>query len=426
MLGFWNFPITGAQIRFRSPLFIEGGFPMSSRIVKITLEVKAPARQVYEAFTNATLMRGWFSDVASVDAQYGKRLYLYWNSGYDVCGEYTSLEKDKSICFTWKGRGEPGTSQVKISLKPRRNKTILTLTHRVPSASQKWQKALAGFKEEWPNVLGNLVSVLETGQDLRITRRPMLGIFFGDFNPAIAEKLCVPVQEGIRLEGIVDGMGAQTAGLQKDDVIVCIDEKIIATYLDLGNVIQPHHAGDKIAVTYYRGSEKRSTTMILSPRVLPEIHTRAGDLVEALRRLYAEIDSELVKCFGGATEEQASHSPAPGEWSAKEVLAHLIHGERDTHGWINDMVSYQERVSDGYADNYPGRIKATVGVYQTYQELLKELSRNEAETVAMLAALPEDFLARKGSFWRLSYVLINSPQHAQAHYSQIRSAIAST
>jgi hypothetical protein len=27
----------------------------------------------------------------------------------------------------------------------------------------------------------------------------MLGIFFGDFNPTIAEKLCVPVQEGIRL-----------------------------------------------------------------------------------------------------------------------------------------------------------------------------------------------------------------------------------
>jgi len=398
---------------------------MSSRIVKITLEVKAPASQVYEAFTNATLMRGWFSDVASVDAQNGKRLFLFWNSGYDVCGEYTSLEKDKSICFTWKGRGEPGASQVKIKLKSRRNKTLLTLIHRVPSVSLKWQKALAGFKEEWPNVLNNLVSVLETGQDLRITRRPMLGILSGDFNPAVAEKLSIPVHEGIRLEGVVDGMGSQAAGLQKNDVIVGLDGKIIATYTDLSNVIQPHRAGDKIAVTFYRGSEKRSTTITLSPRVLPEIHTRADGLVEALRKLYTEIDSELAKCFEGVSEEQASHSPAAGEWSAKEVLAHLIHGERDNHSWINDMVSYQERVSDGYADNYSGRIKATAGVYKTYQELLKELSRNEAETVAMLAALPEDFLARKGSFWRLSYVLISSPQHAQGHYQQIRSAIAS-
>jgi len=45
--------------------------------------------------------------------------------------------------------------------------------------------------------------------------------------------------------------------------------------------------------------------------------------------------------------------------------------------------------------------------------------------VAMLAALPENFLARKGSFWRLSLVLLSSPQHAQAHYQQIRSVIAS-
>jgi hypothetical protein len=42
--------------------------------------------------------------------------------------------------------------------------------------------------------------VLETGEDLRFTHRPMLGIGISDFNEEIAEKYNIPVSKGIRLD----------------------------------------------------------------------------------------------------------------------------------------------------------------------------------------------------------------------------------
>ena len=51
------------------------------------------------------------------------------------------------------------------------------------------------------------------------------------------------------------------------------------------------------------------------------------------------------------------------------------------------------------------------------------IKRHEAETVAMLAALPPEFMAHKGSFWRLAFITLGSPEHFQTHLGQIRAAI---
>ena len=45
------------------------------------------------------------------------------------------------------------------------------------------------------------------------------------------------------------------------------------------------------------------------------------------------------------------------------------------------------------------------------------------ETVAFLVRLPEDFLARKGSYWRLAYNMVDEPYHFNTHLDQMRSAI---
>mgnify|MGYP001195731505 CR=1 FL=1 len=82
-----------------------------------------------------------------------------------------------------------------------------------------WAKKVDGFRGNWVESLENLKSVLETGIDLRIANRPMLGIVPGDFTEEQAKAIGVPIREGLRLDGVVDGMGAQKCGLQKDDVI---------------------------------------------------------------------------------------------------------------------------------------------------------------------------------------------------------------
>src|SRR4029453_13179663 len=103
------------------------------------------------------------------------------------------------------------------------------------------------------------------------------------------------------------------------------------------------------------------------------------------------------QCFGGVTEASASFSPTPGEWSAKEVLAHLILGERETQVWIDDLIGGAERWTDIWGGNNTARNKALVAVHPTIPDLLQELRDSEAETVALLSVLPTEFMARKGS-----------------------------
>ena len=68
--------------------------------------IKTPPAQVYTAFTNATALREWMCDVATLIPRAGGRVYLYWNSGYYSAGEYSHLEPDRCVDFTWQGRGE--------------------------------------------------------------------------------------------------------------------------------------------------------------------------------------------------------------------------------------------------------------------------------------------------------------------------------
>ncbi len=76
---------------------------------KIVLEqlVQGPAAETYLAFTNATMLRRWMCDIATVSPRLGGRLYLAWNSGFYASCEYTHLEANQVVGFSWYGRNEP-------------------------------------------------------------------------------------------------------------------------------------------------------------------------------------------------------------------------------------------------------------------------------------------------------------------------------
>lgn len=396
---------------------------MATRTLKFKRFVDAPLAEVYRAFTNSTALREWFCNAAQAEARKGGRLYLWWNSGYYASGEFTALTPGKKIAFTWYGRGEPAPTRVQVTLAVKGNGTSVSLAHSGIGTGKAWAKIPKNFTHGWQVALENLQWVLETGQDLRFVRRPMLGISGGDFNPAIAAKLGVPVTEGVRLESVSDGMGAQAAGLQKDDVIVRLGGKQVTGFATLLNALQGHRAGDQVPVVFYRGREKKTVTMELSARKLPEIPATPAALADAMRRTYAELDAELAQCFVGVSEAEAARAPAPGEWSAKETLAHLIAGERDNHSWIADLMNDSERWYDQYAGNVTARLTATLAAFPTLSALLEELKRVEAETVALLALLPPEFVAHKNTYWRTGYYLLQTPDHVREHLKQIRAAI---
>ena len=273
--------------------------------------------------------------------------------------------------------------------------------------------------------LENLASVLETGQDLRIVRRPLLGINIGDFGPERAAQFGIPVNEGIRLEDVVPGMGADQAGLQKNDVIVSVSGKPVTDYSNLTELLRNKKAGDKLEIVYYRGGKINITSLQLSTRKLPAVPPDITALMKAVHEDYEAIYRDLANCFKEVSEADAAHSPAPGEWSAKEVLAHIIHNERDLHAWISDLVNNEERVTDGFSENVQARIAATISVYPRIEDLLTEFKRHQTETMGILVHLPENFDANKGSYWRMGAAILQVAPHVRAHLDQLQKAIKS-
>jgi uncharacterized protein YndB with AHSA1/START domain len=394
--------------------------------IKLEQWVNVSPAQVYLAFTRSTALREWLCDVALADARPGGRLYWGWNVGYYAFGEFTELAENECVAFTWHGRNEPGATQVKVALVAHGDGTQLTLTHGGIGSGEAWAGIAEQYEREWKRGLENLKSVLETGQDLRFVLRPMLGIMVGEFNADIAKELGAPVSEAIRLDGAIEGLGAAAAGLQKDDVIISIADAEVTNWPTLTTALSAHRAGDKVNVVFYRGGQKKQTTMELSRRPLPDVPPTAAALTEAMRKVYEEGDAALNELFAGVSEQEAEFKPAPDEWSAKETLAHLIIGERETQAWVADLINDDERWSDRFENptNVAARVQATVKVYSTLRDLLEEYKRTEAETLAMLAALPDEFVASKRNFVRFCYAQLELPNyHTHQHLDQMRTAI---
>lgn len=396
---------------------------MAEKNLKFETYVPASPAQVYHAFTNASALREWLCDLATVEPRPGGRMYLFWSSGYYSSGEYTAVEAGKLAAFIWNGRGDPGCSSVSVTVEPQESGTRLVLRHELPDDSGEWEKVAAEVARGWTDSLENLASVLETGRDLRYVNRPLLGVMLGDFNAEVAQKLGTPVTQGLRIDGVSVGLGAQAAGLQGNDVIVRIDGQEMTNFFSVPAVLAGRRAGEWVQVEFYRGPELKSVLMELSRRQLPEIPATPASLAQAVEQINARCITLLEETFAGVSDAEAGFHPGGIEWSAKEVLAHLIQGERYTQFDIADRITGFERWADDWGGNPDAQVQATVAAYPSLAELLDELKRAYKETVALLARLPQSFVERRGSYWQVAFNNIQENTHLDGHIEQIQAAI---
>ena len=392
--------------------------------VKVEKFIAATPTEVYHYFTNSTAYKDWLCDVATLQPHPGGHIYMCWLGDYYTSGEFVQLENNKAVTFTWLGRNEPRPTQVEVSLKKKKGGTLVKLTHRGIGKGKKWETIAKGYEKEWNRAFENLASVLETGADLRITRRPMLGIYVGEFNHEIADQLCVPVEVGVRLEGVVDGMGAQQAGLKKDDVIVSIDGQELTAGVPLGTVIAEKHAGDVVEVGFYRGQDKKSTKMTLSGRRIPPVPASGVELYKQIEPTYHKYEGEFETLLSNASDEECAHKANPEDWSVNEILAHLIHSEIGWQNFASEIIQGHEGAYDDFGGNLQARIEGTTATFPTKASLLKELKAHDAESLAMLVHLPTDFPQNKGRFWKLTFNVSDNSFHLQTHLDQMREALA--
>ena len=386
--------------------------------------VQASPKFAYRAFTNSTSLREWLCDVATVDPHSGGRIYLWWRGDFYSSGHYLELDENKKVKFRWYSNIDPAPTEVTVSVTEKDGGSLVRLDHAVPD-DPAWTQKAKSFRENWMESLDNLKSVLETGLDLRIVNRPMLGIMLGDFTEEQARALNVPVREGQRLDGLLDGMGAQKAGLRTDDVIVGMAGRpVLNNANSLLEAIAGKKGGDKIEVVFYRGPEKKTVTMELGKRPIPEVPFNKAGLEKRIREIYASGLAELDKCFEGVTDAQAMKRPEPNEWSALETVAHLIHGERNNQNFLTGLIDGYEPVTDDFGTNVHAQVQATVKANPSIALMLDALHRATEETLAYISFLPEDFLANKGSYYRFGFILLQPNVHLTGHTRQIKDTLA--
>ncbi len=392
-------------------------------VLRYETSVQAPMRQVYQAFTNATWLREWLCEIATVNPKPGGHIFLAWNNGYYTAGSFTELVKDQLVAFNWQGRGEPAPTWVRVSISAQNGGSRVVVEHGGIGSGEAWTAVNQEFRKGWDTSLENLVSVLDTGKDLRFVRRPMLGITLTDFNDEIARHLDVPVVKGIRLDGVVEGMGAETAGLQGNDVVVRIDGKDVIDWGTLLEALSGQHAGNVVEVSFYRGPELRTTQMKLSGRPLPELPTSIAELSAEVRRRYEKVEAEMYAFISTITEEEAEFKPEAGEWSAKQTLAHLILSERSYQNWIGEFVTGFESFYDDWGGNLDARVDAIIAVYPTLDEQWQAFLRTAAETLELYARLPEELLENKGTYFRIAYQALEDPYHPLTHLEQMQASV---
>lgn len=386
--------------------------------------IKAEPEDVSYAFGTAQGWRDWMCDSARFESRPGGTYQLSWNSGWFAAGVVKEIERPGRILLAWRGKEDPGYTDVTIQMTAKGDGTQVDILHAGFGQSEAWEEIRKGSQRGWEVGLENLESIFDTGVDLRIARRPLLGIFPADFNEQIAKDLGVPTAKGVRIDRAVEGLGAEKAGLKSSDVIIQMAGKAINGFADFGIALEGKQAGDVIPVAFYRRSEKHTVEMELSGRKFQELPLDPAILAERIRAEDAKLMKDLRQLLEGVTEQEAGFCPSPGEWSVKEILAHLIDSEcYALHNIVDLMVDGQREYAGGDGDTR-ARLQVMLEVTATIPELLDRLMQIRQEHLSLLSKA-EKLKRRKGVLWGLALAYLEYPNaHERNHMEQIKATLA--
>lgn len=116
-----------------------------------------------------------------------------------------------------------------------------------------------------------------------------------------------------------------------------------------------------------------------------------GDILPLLERQVRD----TVALLGGLNDKQALHRYAPGKWSVKEVLGHVIDSERVFAYRAMAFARGERQSLPGYDED--SWVAAASFDARPLPGLLDELQRVRAATVAMFAGMADETWNRVGT-----------------------------
>jgi Do/DeqQ family serine protease len=141
-------------------------------------------------------------------------------------------------------------------------------------------------------------------------KRGFVGVTFTELNPDNAQKLDVTTTNGLYVNDLVPGGGAEQAGLRKGDIIVKVEGQSVYESSDLQERVGRLQPGDKINITVQRDGKDKDFAVTLK-----------GDAAPATNRIAATSKSaeELFNKLGASF-----HALTPAEKAKLRVNAGVL------------------------------------------------------------------------------------------------------
>jgi len=291
-----------------------------TQTVTITRSINSTPEEVYRALTTVTGLQGWLCDNAHLRLEVGGHLHFAWNTPqFHASGEFTEIEENTRLGFTWLGANEDDKTHVTIDIAQDGETVDLTLTHSDVSSGE----AAQGYKHEWERTLNNLVSMLETGADHRITKRVIMGILPTGVSDKEREKYGLEEGEGTKINSVLDGYSAQKAGLQADDIVVEVEGQKIDANFNIFRAITAagKEAGDSVKIVYLRDGERETVDLELLSYPVPDVPDTFDALADRTKATYDEQIATIRNLYAGKSDQITATPSTENEWSADEVVA---------------------------------------------------------------------------------------------------------
>ena len=126
-------------------------------------------------------------------------------------------------------------------------------------------------------------------------KRGFIGVTFNELNSSRAKELGVTQINGLYVNEVLDGGGAQAAGLKKGDIITKVEGNKIISSSDLQERVGRLRPGDKLNLTYVRDGNERTTSVVLkgesSVKVASNNNVEANEILSSLGGNFASLTS---------------------------------------------------------------------------------------------------------------------------------------
>ena len=191
----------------------------------------------------------------------------------------------------------------------------------------------------------------------------VLGVSIRDLSNEIAkEKGITAVTKGVYVDEVSDRSSAKEAGLQKDDVIIKVNDVATDNVAQLQEQVAKHRPGDKIKVTFIRDNKTNSVDVNLrNPQGTTQV-TKAGDITD-LGCAFKKVDESTLRQLGLSNGVQVT-GLSKGRFSEAGVKeGFIIYSINDSRvGSPDDVEKMYKAIMKGSGDE---KVMIIRGVYPT-------------------------------------------------------------